>query len=96
MAPSVSKASGMKVRVLAIDWYFSSFRSAARSAAAPAVDDMAGKYYSDRASVNVTYQVIHLTACHGIYVNPSGRLLFLLLLLLLFWLNGRRLKFITV
>ena len=41
MGPNVSKAIGMKVCVWANDWYFNSFRSAAPSAAAPAVNDVA-------------------------------------------------------
>ena len=73
MGPNVSKAIGMKVCVRAIDWYFNSFRSAAPSAAAPAVDDVASRYDSARVSVTVTSQVIHLPVCHGICVNPSGR-----------------------
>jgi len=71
--PSVSIASGTKVWLWAIDWYFSSFRSAEPSAAAPANDDVAGRHDTARVSVTVTFQVIHLPACRGICVNPSGR-----------------------
>ena len=72
MGPNVSKAIGMKVWVRANDWYCSPFRSAAPSAAAPAVDDGASRYDSARVSVTVTYQVLHLPACHEICVNPSA------------------------
>jgi len=41
IGPRVSNAKGMNVCVRASDWYLSSFRSAAPSVAAPAVDDVA-------------------------------------------------------
>ena len=46
MSPNVSKAIGMKVWVWANDWYFNSFRSAA----APAVDEVASEYDSAKVS----------------------------------------------
>ena len=47
MGPNVSKAIRMIVWVWANDWYFNSFRFAAPSAAAPAVDGVAaGKQIS--------------------------------------------------
>jgi len=70
----VSNAKEMNVWVCASDWYLSYFRSAAPSAAAPAVDDVALMYDSAKVSVTVTSQVIHFSACHGNCVRPSGRL----------------------
>jgi len=62
------------VCVWANDWYLNSFRYAAPSVAAPAVDDVASMYDSAKVSVRVTSQVIHFPACHGICVRPFGRL----------------------
>jgi len=67
--PRVSNAKGMTVCVWASDLYLSAFRSAAPSAAAPAVDDVAWMYDSSKVSVSVTSQVIHFPACHGICVS---------------------------
>jgi len=44
----------------------------APSAAAPATDDVAGRYDTVRVSVTVTSQVIQLPACHRICVDPSA------------------------
>ena len=74
IGPSVSKARGIKECVLASDWYFSSFRLAAPSAAAPAVVDVDARYDSARVSVTVTSHVMQRPAFHGIWVRPSGRL----------------------
>ena len=66
IGPSVSKAIGMKECVLASVWYFSSFRLAAPSAAAPAVVDVDARYDSAKVSVTVTSHVMHRPAFHGI------------------------------
>jgi len=42
------------------DWYLSSFRSAAPSAAALAIDDVAWMYDSAKVSVTVTSQVVYI------------------------------------
>jgi len=52
----------------------SSLKSAAPSAAAAAVDDVVGRCDTAWVSVTMTSQVIHLSACHGISVNPPGNL----------------------
>ena len=74
IGPSVSKASGMKACVLVSAWYFSSFRLAAPSAAAPAVVDVDAKYDSASVSVTVTSHVMQRPAFQGICVRPLGRL----------------------
>ena len=79
MGPSISKAIGMKVWVWPNNWYLNSFRSAAPSAAVPAVDDVTSRYDSARVLVTVTSQVIHWPACHGICINPFGRFIIIII-----------------
>ena len=49
-----------------LPWHFSSFRSAAHSVAAPAVDDVATRYGSARMSAKMTSHFIHLPVCRVI------------------------------
>ena len=68
IGPNISNASGMKVCVFDSDWYFSSFRLAAPSAAPPADEDVVSRCDSARVPVNMTSQIMHFPACHGLCV----------------------------
>src|SRR6218665_1615032 len=74
IGPKVSKASGMIVYESSSALYFMFLRSAAISAAAPAVAAVAGKYEAARVSITVASHIRLQPACHGIKVRPSGLL----------------------
>jgi len=76
IAPMVSTATGTNKS----DWlstgiaYLHVFLSAAVSAAAPGVWDVAGTYDDASVSITVTSHVTHFPVLHGNCVTPSGRL----------------------
>src|SRR6218665_3134783 len=74
IGPSDSMAMGTNVCEEGRSEYFACFRTAASSAASPAITDVRWMYDGAQVWTLVMSQVIYLPADHGTNVEPSGRL----------------------